>query len=233
MTYTNANWTRVSGNPDAFKGERVALVGKVFTEPEYDKTGVAMQMWADAAHGEGNTIVYFSDPNFDVKTDDYVRVTGTIGDQFKGENAMGGEVTAATINADSAKVVDALAAAPQAVRTVSVGKRVAQYGISITVHKVEYADTETRVYVTFANSSSAKASIYSYSAKAIQGSRPYSVDQGLTEYPQPESDLLPKTKTSGVVVFKPMKPDKATRFVFEGYSENYNITLKPFSVTVK
>jgi len=232
-TFTNADWYQVTSNPDGFKGRAVMLTGKIFAEPEYDQSGVGFQMWSDPQKSEGNTIVWLPDPAIELHTEDYVRVSGVISGSFTGENMMGGEVQAATIQAEAVEKVGALAAAPPAIETVDVNKAATQYGITVKVRKVEFAETETRVFVTFINQSSSKASIYAYSAKAVQGGRTYSPDMGLQGYPEPESELPRGTRTSGVVVFKAMKSEKTTRFIFEGYSDDWTKTLKPFSIVVE
>jgi hypothetical protein len=56
---------------------------------------------------------------------------------------------------------------------------------------------------------------------------------GLQGYPEPESELPRGSRTSGVIVFKPMKPGKTVRFVFEGYLDDWTKTLKPFAIVVK
>jgi hypothetical protein len=232
-TYTNADWYRVTSNPNGFKGQAVELTGKIFAEPEYDQSGVGFQMWADPQRSEGNTIVWLPDPTVELRTDDYVRVSGVITGSFTGENMMGGEVQAAMIQAGTVEKVGALAAAPPAIEIVDVNQGATQHGITVKLRRVEFAEAETRVFVTFINQSNSKASIYAYSAKAIQGGRTYSPEMGLQGYPEPESELPRSTRTSGVVVFKAMKPEKTTRFIFEGYSDDWTKTLKPFSIVVK
>ena len=234
-TFTNEDWGEVVGSPDRYKDSPVELVGKVFQQPETSGGGIAFQMWADPNKSDWNTIVYASSI-VDVATDDYVRVVGTVGDQFKGENMMGAEMIVPTINADSVEIVDAMAAAPAAIKTVTVDDSQSQHGVTLTLEKVEYAESETRVFLTFANDSKDKASFYSFSAKAVQGSKQYSEDTSssfMNGYPQIESDLLPKTRSSGVVVFPEMDPDKTTRFVFEVSSEDYTVTFKRYVFRVK
>jgi hypothetical protein len=89
-------------------------------------------------------------------------------DEFTGKNAFGGDVSAVAVIADTAEVVDALAAAPPATATAKVSKTQTQHGLSITIEKVEFADAETRVFVSVRNASSHNASFYDFNAKAVQ-----------------------------------------------------------------
>ena len=48
-----------------------------------------------------------------------------------------------------------------------------QLGYSITVEKVEFAEKETRVYVTIQNNGSSNFSAYSFNSKIIQNGKQY------------------------------------------------------------
>ncbi len=49
-----------------------------------------------------------------------------------------------------------------------MSKTQTQHGLSITIEKVEFADAETRVFVSVRNASSHNASFYDFNAKAVQ-----------------------------------------------------------------
>jgi len=233
VTLTNDDWAMVVASPDGYKDTPAEIVGRIFQPPEADSEGITFQMWAGPANSEWNTIVS-AGSGVNVAEDDYVRVVGTVGDQFEGENMMGAELTIPTIIADSVEIVDALAAAPAALKTVAVNDSQNQHGVTLTLKKVEFAKRETRVFLTVSNRSGDTASVYSFNAKAVQGSRQYSEAQAfMSGYPEIETDLLPKNKTSGVIVFPKMNPDKATRFVFVASSDNWNLTFKPYEFRVK
>jgi hypothetical protein len=97
----------LASDPNAHKGASVNFVGQVFTTPERDEKGVYVQVWEDPASSENNTIVAYADPHFQLAEDDYVHVVGTVKGEFKGKNALGVEVSAVTVLADTFKVVDA------------------------------------------------------------------------------------------------------------------------------
>jgi hypothetical protein len=84
-----------------------------------------------------------------------------------------------TVIADNVEVVDAIAAAPPAMAVTTLNDTQTQHGVSITVTKIEFADTETRVFVTVKNGSKRKASVYSFDAKAVQGSQQFDGDSSL------------------------------------------------------
>ena len=109
--------------------------------------GFAIQMWLDDDADE-QAIVYIYDADFEVSEDDYLSVNGTIGGDFEGENAMGAEMTAPTVQADSQKIVTAKAMHPtlskSAKKTVSIGS--VQYTV-----QAEFAADQTRFVVKAVN----------------------------------------------------------------------------------
>jgi hypothetical protein len=177
-------------------------VGRVFTAPERDKKGTYLQVWADPKNSEQNTIVGYADPNFKVVENDYVHVVGTVKGKYTGTNAFGTDVTVPTVLASSLKVVDATAAAPPTLATL--GPRTStQAGIHVSVTKVEFAASETRVFMTVRNKSNSSVSVYANSMKAVQQGRQYDPSFS-SDYPELSDSVVSGASSSGVVVFPKM-----------------------------
>jgi hypothetical protein len=220
--FTRDNWDLLASNPDAYTGASVDIVGRVFVAPERDEGAIYFQMWADPKNSEWNTVVSYADGSLPIREDSYVHVTGTVQGKFEGQNAFGGDVSAPVIVADTAKVVDATAAASPS-RAVLGRAQYAQAGITITVRKVELAADETRFFVSVNNRSSYEFNIYDYSAKVVQGGRQYEHEYSSADYPELSSDLLPGAFTTGVIVFPPLRPNGGIKLYLEGSSENSNV----------
>lgn len=188
-------------------------------------------MWGDPSTAETNIVVYYEGPPINIKTDDYVHVVGTVRGTLTSENAFGAEISAIAVDANSAEVVDALAAAPKPKQVVAVNQSKEQFGVEVAVEKVEFADRETRVFAKVNNKSRSKASFYSFNAKAVQGTRQLEAES-FSEYPQVASDLLPGVSSSGVIVFGPMDPGQGARLVLEAGSDNYDLDFEPYEFTV-
>lgn len=92
-TITDAEIQKLYSEPKKFKGYSYDFVGRVFTTPEKDDEGVYLQVWADFENSEYNTIVFYEDSNFEVNSEDYIKVSSTVKDVFEGENMLGGKVT--------------------------------------------------------------------------------------------------------------------------------------------
>ena len=221
-SFDRSNWALLASDPNSHKGANVDFVGQVFTTPERDKKGVYLQVWQDPANSENNTIVGYPDSAFKVAQDDYVHVTGTVKGEFKGKNALGVEVTAVTVLADTLKVVDAVAAAPPALATLGP-RRQTQAGITVAIPKVAFAASETRVFVKVTNASGADATVYDTSMRAVQAGKQYDAGFSTNDYPELASDLVSGAATSGVVVFPKMNPHGGLKLIVEVSSDNTDV----------
>ncbi len=219
--------------PEKFKDHYVEIIGRVFTAPEFDEDGVCLQMWADIENSENNTIVYIWDKNFDVKQDDYIRIVGKVGDTFEGENAFGGTVSAPTIIAKEYEVLSYQDALMPTLKNIEVNQTQTQYGYSITLQKVEFAEKETRVYLKVDNQGSDTFNVYSFNAKITQAGKQFGEqDNWDAEYPEIQSDLLVGNSTEGIISF-PKLNEGAFGVIIDASSENYDEDIKPFTFSVE
>ncbi len=212
-----------------YKGKYVELVGKVFTEPNFDDKGVSFQMWADPEKAERNTVVGFENPQLELHKDDYVKVTGKIEKKFKGKNGFGATVEAPQIKAENVEVLSYQDAVAPTTKEVSPSvKTLEQYGYQVTVDKVELSDKETRVYVKVVNNGAASFDLYSVSALLIQNGTQYKEEGNYeADYPEVQTDLLPGLTTEGIFVF-PKIEAADFKIVLDGMSDDYNEKIEDF-----
>jgi hypothetical protein len=102
LKLTQNDVDRLSADPDAFKGARVELTGQVFSV-ERDSERTVFQMWGNPDQANNNIVVVINDPDAAVREQQNVKVIGTVMGKVTGENALGGEVTAPTIDATSVR----------------------------------------------------------------------------------------------------------------------------------
>lgn len=220
-------------SPAKFKNHYVELTGVVFTAPEYDDDGVYLQMMADIKNYSNNTIVYINDKDFEVKQNDYLHITGLVGDEFTGENAFGGDVTAPVITAKEYKVLEYKDALAPTIKTINVNQTQTQLGYSVTVQKIEYAENETRVYVKVDNRGINKFSVYSFNSKITQNGKQYEEqDNWDAEYPEIQTELLVGNSSEGVIVF-PALSEGAFTLIIEGSSDNWEEKLNPYTFNIE
>ena len=232
VVFTNANWALAMSDASAYKGSPVTLLGRIFLDPERTAEQVAFQMYADAANSGQNTLVGGLPPDATVKKNDYVKVVGEIFDLYEGTNAFGAKIRIPRIRATSVmKATRAEVIAPT-VAAVTVNAPIRQHGITITLQKVEFAKTETRLFVKVDNAGPAKANAYTFSAAVVQGGKQLKTktvfDSG---YPDLPSGMLAGVSAETVLLFDPL--DVAPfRFVWEASSDNYSQRFQPYEWTV-
>lgn len=221
--------------PKKFKGYQYDFVGRVFTTPEKDDDGVYLQIWADHENSELNTLVFYEDPTFEVQSDSYVKVSGTVKDIFEGENMMGGKVTAPIVTAKSLEVLDYATAVAPTISSIDVNETIDQHGFSVTVEKIEFAKPHTRVYISVTNNSQDNISFFSHSLKLVANGSQFEEEYVYeADYPKVQSDILPGVTTSGIIAFPSMDSETAELQIHaEGYSDNYELDINPFVFNIK
>ncbi len=106
-------------------------------------------------------------------------------------------------------------------------------GTALTVDKVEFAKTETRVYVTVNNGGKDNFHVYSFNTKIIQENNQYEEEPNYdADYPEITSDLLPGAQSTGVIVFEPLKQTDFKLYI-EGYSDDYSVDFEDFVFDIK
>lgn len=220
-------------DPDRFTGRTVSLVGKVFSQPEKDQSGIYFQMFSDAENNEGNTIVAYKDPNFEVENGDYVKLTGIVQGKFEGSNTFGGTITAAQVLATTVEKSSYVDVVSPALKTLtSDNTTLTQHGYSVSLTKIEFAEQETRLYVTVTNGGKDKFNLYSFNAKIVQDGKQYEEQRNYdADYPEVQTDLLPGTTTEGIIVF-PKLEQKSLQVVLEGSSDDYREDFEPYSFDI-
>jgi hypothetical protein len=115
---------------------------------------------------------------------------------------------------------------------VDVNKTSNQNGYSITLQKVEFADNETRVYLAVKNGTSDKIHFWGHNAKALQNNKQLDSEM-FSDYPEVQSEILPGVVSEGIVVFPALDINaKKATFVFDGSSDNFDISIEPMSFDV-
>ncbi|AKX93237.1 hypothetical protein [Neomoorella thermoacetica] len=228
----NDKLAELTTEPDKFKNYPVELTGKIFTAPEVKDGKTAFQMWGDPQKSEFNVVVYYNGTSNDIKSDNYVKVKGTVKGKFEGSNAFGAKITAVAIMADAVEKVNPVDIIAPAKLKIDVNKAANQKGYSITLQKVEFADNETRVYLAVKNETNNKIYFWEHSAKALQNNKQLDVKMNF-DYPRVQPEILPGVVSEGVVVFPALDINaKSATFVFEGSSDDFNIRINPMSFDV-
>lgn len=221
---------------EKFTGRTVTLSGKVFATPEQDENGIYFQMYADPEDSELNTVVAYADPDFELESGDYVKLTGVVYGEFEGTNAFGSTVTAPQIVASEMEISSYADVVSPALKTVTLeDASVTQHGYTVSLTKVEFAEKETRLYFTVENGGKATFNFYSFNVKLVQNGKQYEEETNYdADYPDIQSDLLPGVTSEGIVAFPALEPADF-KVVLDAHSDDYDEDFEnyTFDVTVK
>ena len=224
-------------NPDSFKGKYVVLTGQIFVEPEKSEGTTALQAWHDPQNAQNNFIIHYSGSE-SFSTNNYIKVDGRIEGTFEGENMMGGIVTAPLIKADKIEVMSYIEAVTPTIKELTPENAISeQNGISLKVDKIEFAENETRIYMTETNSSVDKFCMSTYSMKIIQNGQQIEQDMASISsfegaYAELASDILPNESSSGIIVFPVIDSSASFQIYAEGFSDNWELEFAPFTIDI-
>ncbi|MBE6019708.1 MAG: hypothetical protein E7230_05195 [Clostridiales bacterium] len=218
---------------DAFKGKWIKITGQVFSV-EKDGDTIAIQAWYDIENYDQSFLVYADKESVGaVKEDDFISVDGEIAGTFTGENMLGGEVTLLEINAETVVVGGYDDVYAPAESTKEIGETKDQYGLSVTLDRVEFAKNEARVYITVKNDTGDSASVYTYSAKAIQDGKQFEHEYNYYTEDLDIDEVLDGATKEGVIRFKGLDPDKPFKLTIEAYSDNWDLEIEDFVFEVE
>lgn len=105
-------------------------------------------------------------------------------------------------------------------------------GIKVTLHKIEFSDKNTRVYLTVDNNNkNTEISFYDFNSKAIQGNRQFETTTDYdVDYPEIESDIPAGIVEDGVILFEPLEYKKKNLILQFEASKNYEDVKFIFNV---
>jgi hypothetical protein len=229
--FTFSNLPLLIANPGGYKGSTITVSGKIFNFP----TTGELQMHA-GGDSDKNLVVYYDDSVNSFVSDDCIKLSGTVEEPFEGTNAFSAALVSAAVTAQSIQKVDCAQAINPAEKTVTLETTQMKAGIKFTVHKVEFSEKNTRVFMTIENlNGKASISFYGFEAKATQGKKQFDTTYSYdVEYPQIKSDILPGIIVSGVMLFEPLdyKTQTSAKFQFQAARQDTYSTF-PFIFNVK
>ncbi len=218
-------------NADNYLGYYVEVKGKVFQNIGDNGDVRGVQVWIDPDNCEQNLIIYYT-TNEKLQDGDYVVCTGYISGIHTYINAFGTEISAPLIyshdlkNSTYTEVV-----APAIESLIPINSTVEQAGYSLSISQVEFAEKETRIYVTVSNHGSATLNIGD--AVIIQKEKQYnSISNFEADYEELPYEIVKNATCSGVLVFPAV--DNATGFELRVnlFSDNYDEELSDFVIIV-
>lgn len=171
-----------------------------------------------------------------LNTDEYVSVDGQITGAEKYENYFGEELETIVTNADTVTKLSYMDAVVPTLKSIEPALSQEQNGVTISVDKVEYAEAETRVYLTETNNSGYTFDLWSYEATIVQNGTQIDLSDGTSQYegnyPTLSDSLTTGASSSGIIVFNPVDSSQGFQLNLPCSSENYEIEMATFTFDV-
>lgn len=234
---TDDQITQMFSDPNDFKGKYVKLSGQIFVTPEEYDEYVFLQVWNEPNGNKNNFIVNAPQDGTEYESNSYIIVDGMIEGEVSGENLIGGTVSAPLIRADNVELSNYKDVVTPTIKEVTFDSlSIDQYGYTVEINKIEYAENETRLYVALKNNGKSTFYFYDFNMKITQEGKQY--DGGTNyeaDYPEIQPELLPGSESFGVVVFPAINQSKGFDIYAEGSSDNWEEEFQPYkySVTVE
>lgn len=227
------NISNALSNPDDYKDQYIVLTGQIFNVIGQDDDGnTQYQAYHDVENYDQDFVFIVPSGGEQLSQDDYVSVDGQITGEASGENYFGTSLSTLAMNADVVTKLSYIDAVVPTISSIEPNMPVEQSGVTVSIDKVEFAEKETRVYVTETNNSSDNFNLWVYEAAIIQNGTQINLsDSGssyMGEYPEVSSNLLPGANSSGILVFDPVDSTQAFQISIPGSSDNYEIEIQPF-----
>ena len=114
------------------------------------------------------------------------------------------------------------------------GAVTAQNGATIRVDQIDYADDQTRIYLTVQNHSGDTFHLFQHNVTVTVNGKQYEADYNLgDEYDAIPSDLADGSNASGVVFFPRMDPDDDMTITIKAYSDDVAQDFEDYVFTIE
>lgn len=223
----------VFSNPEAYIDQHVVLEGKVSNYVGQDD-GIDIYQAHYSFDRTDNVFMLAVEAGTEIETDDYIVVDGIILGTYEGTNAFGSTISNLAIVATDIEVLSYMdAVVPTVSEIIPEGASLDQNGVTISVDKIEFAEKETRVYITEQNNSGETFNLYSFNAVILQDGQQIEPDSSSMsryngDYPEVSSDLRSGATSSGVIIFPAMDSSIDFTFEIEGHSDDFHMDFEPY-----
>lgn len=218
-------------NAEKYKGFHVDIKGQVFQILEDDGISKGIQIWLDPETCEQNLVIYYTS-GVDVKQGDYISCSGYIDSVVEYKNTYNAKRNAPLVHsADLKKTTykDVMAPTIETINLENLQKE--SKGYAVVVEKVEFSETETRVYVSVENNG--KAALYFGDAVILQEGKQYNSSTNYdADYEKVAHEIIKGAKSSGVIVF-PAVNIGDFELSFDIYSTDFSEKIGAFVFLIK
>jgi len=217
IDFTNQVYT----NPKEYLGYYVTIKGQVFQNVADNGETKDVQVWIDPVECDKNVMIRYTN-DVDLKDGDYIICTGYIQELYKYTNTFGTEILVPMIcssDVSHSNYIDVVSPTISSITPENLTYE--NKNCSITIDKIEFAENETRLYLTAQNNSNTTLYIDTDSSVIIQNQKQYNIQYNYqADYAEIPYDLKAGTTMSGIVVF-PSIEDLEFDYLLEIYLDTY------------
>lgn len=189
-----------------------------------------IQVWLDPETCEQNMMIYYS-TDVEVKQGDYIKCTGYIDSVTKYKNAYDAELHVPLViskDLEKATYIEVMSPTVESITLENVKQE--QFGYSIAINKVEFAEKETRIYATVTNNDTALMTIGD--AVIVQGGKQYNSETNHdAEYEEIPYEVVKGVACSGIIVF-PTINNEDFELTISVHSDDYDEELGAFTFKI-
>lgn len=213
-------------NAKKYLGYHIEIKGQVFQVMGDNGKTKGIQIWLDPDTCEQNLMIYYS-TDVEVKQGDYIKCTGYIDSVTKYKNAYDAELHVPLViskDLEKATYIEVMSPTVECITLENVKQE--QFGYSIAINKVEFAEKETRIYATATNNGKALMTIGD--AVIVQGGKQYNSETNHdAEYEEIPYEVVKGVTCSGIIVF-PTINNEDFELTISVHSDDYDEELADF-----
>lgn len=192
-------------NADKYLGYYVEVKGKVFQNLGDNGEIKGIQVWIDPDNCEQNLMIHYSTEE-SFKDGDYVICTGYIKEMHSYTNTYGTELSVPLIYSTDLRDANYIEVMSPTKATITPKDLTYEkHGYSITIDKIEFAENETRLYLTAINNGKATLFVDTDSSIILQNGKQFNSETNYeADYTEVPYNLSKGAKVSGIVAFPPV-----------------------------
>lgn len=230
--FNNDNLPLLIANPKVYIGLPVNLVGRIDKATRIDdqSTQFSLRVNASDQSGHQNVIVKFTGATEPLQKATYVKISGSLQNTLRTpENDQAPYIIADKVE----PIEDPWSILAPSQFTIYPGKTVNQNGRIIQVEKVEFAESETRIFITLKNSDSVNDIFLLAGPIAQQGSRIFREVSGSYRIPLSQTiSLQPNQVAREVVFLEPVDRSQVSATFILGSNNDLLMGQQPYSFEI-
>lgn len=230
--FTNQNVQMLLENPKLYMGLPVNIVGRIdkIIRIDSNHTQFSLKVNSDGQTGAQDLVVSYNQPHSNMQFSSYIKISGSIQNTIKTpENSQTPLIIADKVEA----IADPWSMLAPAQYTIYPGKTVSQSGKSVTIDKVEFAEQETRLFITVRNDGPADDVLLLSNPVAYQANRQFTELGGSYRISlDPAIQLQPKQEAKGVVFLQPLDRRKNSATFVLGSNNDILMGQEPYTFEI-